>query len=199
MDRADGNPRLIPRAYLVMTSVPRTGWAFPITETRAVIGRDTDCQLPLMYPTVSRRHCEVWAAGDKVHVRDLNSVNGTFVNGSRVRKQQLQPGDVLQIGPLILQVVRAVESGERVFEVGVDQEATPIPEDARKTLEIMNLASRDQEIVKLLAGGYTEKQVAVHLKMSQDAVHSHVKNLYKRLGVSTRAQLSTLYWRGNSD
>ena len=199
MDRSGGDSRLVPRAYLVMTSSPRTGWAYPITEKRSVIGRDSNCQLPLVYPTVSRRHCEVWAEDDRVYVRDLSSANGTFVNGGRVRKQPLQPGDVLQIGPLILQVVRAVESGERVFEVGVDEESTPIPGDVRKTLEIMNLASPDQEIVKLLAEGYTEKEVAVHLKMSLDAVHSHVKNLYKRLGVSSRAQLIALYWRGNSE
>ena len=199
MDQSGDDSRLIPKAYLVMTSVPRTGWAYPITEGRAVIGRDAKCQLRLVHPTVSRRHCDVWADGDRVYVRDLNSVNGTFVNGSQIRKQQLQPGDVLQIGPLMLQVVRAVETGEKVFEIEFDQEATPIPGEGRKTLEIVNLASRDHVIVKLLVDGYTEKQVAVHLKMTTDAVHSHVKTLYKRLGVSSRAQLSALYLRGEAD
>lgn len=198
MDRPGDDSRLVPKAYLVMTCPPRTGWAFPVTEERSVIGRDSNCKLPLVYPTVSRRHCEVWAEDNNVYVRDLKSVNGTFVNGREVRKQQLQPGDVLQIGPLMLQVVRAVESGEKVFDVGFDQESTPIPGEMRKTLEIVNLAARDQEIVKLLVEGYTEKQVAVHTKMTQNAVHSHVKALYKRLGVSSRAQLIALYWRGSS-
>ena len=197
MDRSGDDSRLVPKAYLVMTCPPRTGWAFAVTVQRSVIGRDANCQLPLVYPTVSRRHCEVWAEDDKVYVRDLSSVNGTFVNSSRVRKQQLQPGDVLQIGPLMLQVVRAVESGEKVFEVGFDQESTPIPGGMRKTLEIVNLPARDQQIVKLLVEGYTEKQVAVHLKMTPNAIHSHVKALYKRLGVSSRGQLIALYLRGD--
>ena len=83
MDRPGDDRRQVPKAYLVMTSSPRTGWAYPITEQRAVIGRESNCQLPLVYPIVSRRHCEVWADGDKVYVRDLNSANGI---------RQWQPG-----------------------------------------------------------------------------------------------------------
>lgn len=187
------------KAYLLMTSEPRSAWAFPVTEQSCIIGRDPGCQLPVGFPTVSRRHCEVWAEDDKIYVRDLDSVNGTFVNGSRIRKQRLDPGDLLQVGPLILQLVRAVGEGEQVFQTGLAAESTPIPGNSRKTLEITNLLPLEKEIVRLLAEGYTEKEVARLLKMTMNALHSHVKQVHNRLGVSSRAQLIALYWRNHAE
>ena len=65
-----------------------------------LIGRDPGSQVHLDHPTVSRRHARVdrMAPGHTIH--DLNSSNGTFVNGQLVRgTRTLQDGDVVQIGP----------------------------------------------------------------------------------------------------
>ena len=48
--------------------------------------------------TVSRRHVEVRRSGEKFSVRDLGSLNGTYVNRERVEETELASGDELQIG-----------------------------------------------------------------------------------------------------
>ncbi len=65
------------------------------------IGRAADCDLQVTSPYVSKYHCVLVVDGDRVFVRDLESHNGTQVNGQPVEvEQQLQHGDELAIGPL---------------------------------------------------------------------------------------------------
>ena len=63
-----------------------------------VIGRSIGCDLTLGDPTVSRWHAELIRDGDRWVVRDMGSTNGTRVNGWRVRRAVLEPGDVLALG-----------------------------------------------------------------------------------------------------
>src|SRR5438067_13748281 len=107
-------------AYLVLAGPPQAAWAYPVTERPAVIGRESACQINVVHPTISRRHCEVWAEGAKVYVQDLQSLNGVYVNGTRVRRRRLAVGDLLQVGPLVVQLVRGLADGERVLRVGAD-------------------------------------------------------------------------------
>lgn len=64
-----------------------------------VIGRERAADVVLTSPLVSRRHAEVRPCGDAAEIVDLDSGNGTFVNGERVSKSPLNPGDVVRIGP----------------------------------------------------------------------------------------------------
>lgn len=63
-----------------------------------VIGRSIGCDLTLADPTVSRWHAELIRDGERWFVRDMGSTNGTRVNGWRVRRAVLEPGDVLALG-----------------------------------------------------------------------------------------------------
>ena len=67
---------------------------------RIVVGRDPACDISHEHSLLSRRHAEFVAAGELVVVRDLGSRNGVFVNGTKTAEHSLQPGDVVQIGPL---------------------------------------------------------------------------------------------------
>lgn len=60
---------------------------------RLVIGRDSDCDLVLDEPEMSRRHAMIENTGDVIFLRDLGSANGTFVNGVQVRNAVLHPDD----------------------------------------------------------------------------------------------------------
>jgi ABC-type multidrug transport system ATPase subunit/pSer/pThr/pTyr-binding forkhead associated (FHA) protein/ABC-type multidrug transport system permease subunit len=64
-----------------------------------VIGRDRTADVVLTSPLVSRRHAEVRPRGDGAEIADLDSGNGTFVNGERISKSPLFPGDVIRVGP----------------------------------------------------------------------------------------------------
>ena len=67
---------------------------------RIVVGRDPACEISHDDSLLSRRHAEFVTSGNTVTVRDLGSRNGVFVNGARASEQALEPGDVVQIGPL---------------------------------------------------------------------------------------------------
>jgi predicted component of type VI protein secretion system len=67
---------------------------------RLVVGRDPNCDISHDHALLSRRHAEFVTAGDSVTVRDLGSRNGVFVNGARAAERVLEPGDIVQIGPL---------------------------------------------------------------------------------------------------
>ena len=63
-----------------------------------VVGRASSSDIPLFDPTISRRHAELACEHTAVHVRDLGSSNGTFVNDARVDAADVRPGDVLTFG-----------------------------------------------------------------------------------------------------
>lgn len=62
------------------------------------VGRAASCVLTLDDPALSRTHCQFEVVQDQVWVRDLNSRNGTLLDGESVARARLEPGDVLTIG-----------------------------------------------------------------------------------------------------
>ncbi len=65
---------------------------------RTLIGRSPECDVFLDDVTVSRRHAELVRDGERVTIRDLGSLNGTFVNRRRIEEATLADDDELQIG-----------------------------------------------------------------------------------------------------
>ncbi|MCA9163841.1 MAG: FHA domain-containing protein [Planctomycetales bacterium] len=70
-----------------------------------VIGRGRDVSLTLPHPLVSRRHCEIFESGGQLFVRDLGSLNGTFVGNDRVTEAPLPPGELLTVGTVTFRAV----------------------------------------------------------------------------------------------
>jgi pSer/pThr/pTyr-binding forkhead associated (FHA) protein len=72
------------------------------------LGRAVRADFILDAPLVSRVHCRLTAdASDQLIVEDLKSTNGTMVNGARVERLVLRPGDRLQIGRVEFEVSRS--------------------------------------------------------------------------------------------
>ena len=63
-----------------------------------ILGRSRTCDLTLPGADTSRRHAEILGTGEGFILRDLDSTNGTFVNGERIDRQLLRPGDRIGIG-----------------------------------------------------------------------------------------------------
>ena len=81
---------------LVADSGPEKGQVIPIKE-RLEIGRALDCDISILEPSLSRKHAELHLIGDDLIVRDLGSVNGTWVNAEKIDAEiKLKDGDVLQ-------------------------------------------------------------------------------------------------------
>ncbi len=72
------------------------------------LGRTEDNELPIAEPSISSRHCVFVLSGADVIVRDLNSSNGTYVNGEPVTETILRPGDNIQVGVIDIKFVPGV-------------------------------------------------------------------------------------------
>ncbi len=74
------------------------------------IGRATGADFIVDAPLVSRVHCRLTALpGGDLEVRDLDSTNGTFVNGERIENALLESGDRLQVGRVELVALRDLD------------------------------------------------------------------------------------------
>ncbi|HEY3451397.1 MAG TPA: FHA domain-containing protein [Myxococcales bacterium] len=77
---------------------PFASLSFPLNKARLVVGRVGPANILIDDDSVSRRHAEIVKTGSKFSVRDLDSSNGTFLNGDRITEADLQPGDVVRFG-----------------------------------------------------------------------------------------------------
>jgi len=85
-------------ALLIMQRGPSAGARFLLDAERTVAGRSVDTDIFLDDVTVSRRHAEFVREGDDFLVRDVGSLNGTYVNRNRIDSAALRAGDEVQIG-----------------------------------------------------------------------------------------------------
>jgi diguanylate cyclase (GGDEF)-like protein len=87
------------RAYLVILAGPQMGEMVKLEPGSMItIGREEGVQLLLNDDGVSRQHARIGMLGAQVTIVDLNSRNGTFVNGAKVAERKLSDGDKIQIG-----------------------------------------------------------------------------------------------------
>jgi hypothetical protein len=93
---ATGEPR--GPALVVRAGGGRAGETFETAGLRTLIGRSPDCHVFLDDVTVSRRHAEIVHERDDFVIRDLGSLNGTFVNRHRIESAVLAADDEVQIG-----------------------------------------------------------------------------------------------------
>src|SRR5216684_707606 len=87
-------------AKLVVLSAGMTGRTHELTVDKTTIGRVEDNTFQIAEPSISSHHCEVLLRGSEVVVRDLNSTNGTFINGEKVTESVIKPGQVLRLGQI---------------------------------------------------------------------------------------------------
>ena len=82
----------------VVRQGPKAGQPDPPRHDRSRIGRHPESDIFLDDVTVSRRHAEVRRVGDWLRGSDAGSLNGTYVNQTRVERRALSDGDELQVG-----------------------------------------------------------------------------------------------------
>lgn len=85
---------------------------FVIDQQQITIGRDSESDLPLNDPSVSRQHARIQRIYTDLYVEDLGSTNGTSLNGRNVTKHVLKAGDRLIIGSFVIDLVQEAEEAE---------------------------------------------------------------------------------------
>ena len=87
------------RVYLLVIAGHLTGQMFRIEQDFMKLGRGVDCELSLADNDISRVHAEIRRLSDgSAIIKDLNSTNGTFVNGTQISEHHLRDGDRIQLG-----------------------------------------------------------------------------------------------------
>lgn len=134
-------------AKLVVVSGETQSSEYPLA-LPAIIGRSRQANLTLGHPLVSRKHCELFETAGVLMVRDLGSLNGTFVGQTRINDEAaLATGGLLTVGPVTFQAVYeqtgvipgggvpADASSNPAFSAAATQEIQPAPADALSTGE----------------------------------------------------------------
>lgn len=93
---------------------------YPLTAD-TVIGRDSLCSLQIESNLLSRQHARLSIDIDKLHVEDLNSTNGTFLNGERITQSDAYPDDELRFDQLTFTVVGPVSRDETDPQASAEQ------------------------------------------------------------------------------
>jgi response regulator RpfG family c-di-GMP phosphodiesterase len=99
----EAGPAAERQPFLVVLDGPAEGQRLTIG-TGVTIGRSSRCDLTVAHQLVSRTHAEVSLSGSTYRVRDLDSINGTYLNGQLVNTAELKDGDHITIGDSTLQI-----------------------------------------------------------------------------------------------
>jgi len=70
------------------------------------IGRSEDNDLHIQDKTVSAHHARIFTYLNASYIEDLGSKNGTYLNGKRIQKHTVHPGDVIKVGRLELKITK---------------------------------------------------------------------------------------------
>lgn len=98
---------------LVADSSWLSGQAFPVPAGKITIGRSKDCDLIIPGTHLSRQHAELDIQGNLLHIRDLASSNGTFLNDQRITEGSAKPGDRLRFDVYSFRVIGPDEEKDK--------------------------------------------------------------------------------------
>jgi putative nucleotidyltransferase with HDIG domain len=86
--------------YLICQSGENQGKTYPLNKDEIVIGRDINCLIRILDTRVSRNHCKIIKNDKEFELTDLNSKNGTMVNGTAIKSKRLNHSDIITIGQI---------------------------------------------------------------------------------------------------
>ncbi len=106
------------RAVLVALEGDEAGTRYELARDYMEIGRAGDADIRIPRQDISRRHCLIFFKRDRFFIRDLESTNGTFLNGARIDEMPLTHGDTIQLGESTFQfVLEEKTKSRRVWDI----------------------------------------------------------------------------------
>ncbi len=143
------------------------------------IGRESRLELCLDEDGISRRHAEIHVDEHGLATLvDLTSTNGTFVNGAKITRMPLREGDQVHVGAQV------------ELRFGYRKRSELALATATVTTPSAPLTARELEVARLVAEGHSNDGVAAHLGISGRTVGKHLSNIYDKLAIHTRAELT---------
>jgi len=154
------NPRI------VAVNGSRKGATFSLTSEEITIGRESASTVCLNHASVSRRHCLIRREHDDFKIFDLDSYNGTFVNGIPVKEQILAHADQVRIGSI--ELLFLTEDGEQTtsgHQVRWD-DSNPLTQSAKQLLPETLLHQTEQILVTNPAHERMARDLGVVLRIA---------------------------------
>jgi len=99
----------LPQSFIECVEGQDQGRSYLLNETQQVIGRSNQCHIRLTDPAVSGKHAVIHRFQDDLMTEDLDSANGVFVNGQRVKRSKLANNDQIRLGHTLFRI-RLTES-----------------------------------------------------------------------------------------
>ena len=143
-----------------------------LTKDRTSLGRRPYNDIVIDNLSVSGEHAVLQMSGNEGYIEDLNSTNGTYVNGKTVKKQLLQNDDIVEIGKYRIQYVKDAEQGNPATAAAAGAGA------ASAAIRVMSgaAAGRELALVKAVTTiGKPGVAVAAITKTDQGFVLAHVE------------------------
>ncbi|HKI69773.1 MAG TPA: FHA domain-containing protein [Verrucomicrobiae bacterium] len=129
-------------AKLVVLSEGMTGRTHELNVEKTTIGRVEDNTFQIEQPSVSSHHCEILVRGSEVVVKDLDSTNGTFINGKRITEGVLKPGQTLRLGQIDLRLENGAPASSAAPAASGAPAAAPSASPAKKAADQTVAATR---------------------------------------------------------
>jgi DNA-binding CsgD family transcriptional regulator len=174
--------------WLVCTGSIAGSLPFRLKPGDYIVGRTKTADVIVKDSTLSRRHALLSLEGECVTIKDLKSLNGTFINEHQVDEAQARLGDRIRFGSVTCMLCSAAI----IAGTSVDSESTfaaaapsgPLPSSEGLTLT-------QCEVLQYVLKGYDESQIAEKMGRSWHTIHTHLKAIYKHYGVHSRVELLT--------
>ncbi len=162
---------------------------FAIRAQVMVAGRGNDVDVQLEHESVSRRHAQFRLEKGQPTVEDLQSRNGTYVNGQPIAgRVSLKIGDRITLGSCELELINASAASSfprETLTAPLDRDM--LDEGASGVLS--PLSPRERQVFALLAEGLSQKHIAAHFNVSVKTVETYRTRIGHKLGLRSRADV----------
>jgi DNA-binding CsgD family transcriptional regulator len=166
-----------------------------LERTVTILGRSTQCDHVVGDRSISRQHAEIRIRNGRLHVKDLHSRNGTFVDGHQIQASEVSHGQVVRFGTVSFAVQTADEI-EPCSDEETDGPAKCKNGKVRMAVDEL-LTAAQRRVFDLLLTGEQEKSIARSLELSQHTVHNHVRAILRAFDVHSRLELLAGFFNGN--
>jgi pSer/pThr/pTyr-binding forkhead associated (FHA) protein len=156
------------------------------------VGRSSRCAFIVSDLSVSRIHAVITACDNRLLVKDMGSRNGTFVDGVRIEEAEIQAGQLVRFGNIRFQFIGSLDDGESAGDLSVLSTRYNLGKPVLQPEQSQLISKAQVPVLELLLKGVAEKEIAARLFLSQHTVHKHIKAIYRKLRVNTRAALLAL-------
>ena len=89
-------------AYLDIVGINGERNGVELNRSQVYIGRDPECEVHIPTTTISRQHVRIFCRGEEYHVEDLDSTNGTYINGVKIKRCILRNNDQITVGDITI-------------------------------------------------------------------------------------------------